>query len=119
RSGLATESEARTHLQCSEEDLDAGREPDGVCNSGGGDGDGDGDGDGGSDSSLCLPMDPTGQLCAEQLCAIPSLGPAFVEAAGGACPSEEGGEASPIDIEQLCAIPGLGPSIAEGLGGSC
>lgn len=113
RSGLASVQEAETHLNCSEEDIEAGREPDGVCDgaANGGDGDGDGDGGGGSGSGTANPLSPAA------LCVIPTLGPALVEAVGETC--EGGGGDTPLSPEALCAVPVLGPLLVEGIGSSC
>ena len=53
----------------------------------------------------------------EAICALPTLGPAVVSAAGGDC-SVEGGGAG-FDASALCAVPVLGPVLVSGSGGEC
>lgn len=66
-----------------------------------------GGGAGGGDPALGL----------EALCAIPTLGPALVSAAGGTCGA--GGGTGTFDVAALCAIPTLGPALVGAAGGSC
>ena len=62
-------------------------------------------------------LDPTA------LCAIPTLGPALVSAAGSSCDDAGGGGGgSPTDMldpAAFCAIPGIGPQLASAAGASC
>ncbi len=51
----------------------------------------------------------------EAICALPTLGPAVVSAAGGDCGQSEGGAS--FDASALCAVPVLGPLVVSGSGG--
>lgn len=113
RSGLASVSEAETHLDCTEEDIAAGREPDGVCDetTTSGTSEDEADRGAGSEGEEPNPLSPAA------LCAIPTLGPALVEAVGESC--EGGGSDTELSPAELCAVPVLGPLVVEGAGSSC
>lgn len=70
-------------------------------------------GGGGGGGGSSLPLDPTA------LCAVPTLGPAIVEAAGGACSGAPGGGGPDLSPAALCAVPSVGPVLAEAAGASC
>ena len=52
----------------------------------------------------------------EAICALPTLGPAVVSAAGGDCEQSGGGDG--FDASALCAVPVLGPLLVSGSGGA-
>ena len=58
------------------------------------------------------------------LCAIPALGPAIVEGAGGVCGEGSagtgaGGIPGADQLTALCAVPTIGPALVEGAGQTC